>query len=443
MANKKEFIAHYLTYGKTDSWENLAKQFSFNSGEALRSFVKRNRHSFALERSEGNIIPDIKNTTKVLDCFSTKYKVCYDRKLTEESTNRETGEQILTYESDKPLSPDEIDELAQVDNITRVVTRTWLKSTKNNTWTYSICTKLIDKTPVEKCIDYKKEFEEFLSQKVKGENIPKFQVSNKIKDTKNALVLSLSDLHFDKLAYAEESGEDGNMDTQRERALSASIDLIDRAVAAHKIEVIYIIGGNDMLHANSAANTTQKGTPLDVDNRWNTSFKRALSLLTDIIEYAKQYSFVEYITVLGNHSPEREFYLSIALEAFYRNDENVIVETVNNVRKYFRYGNSTFMLSHEFGNKEKDLPVIFAIENSKDFAECKYKFILSGHIHSKKETMFVGTHEQYGILHKVMPSLSTTDKWHHENMYIGNQKSCIALVINAKYGEIAELVYNV
>lgn len=437
MANKKEFIAHYTKYGQNESWATLAKVFHFKSGEALRSFTRRYRRGFSnLDSILGEqAIEPVYYTPQETQGDSTPI-------LTEKDSNRITGEETLTYQSLTPLTPAEIDELAGVDNITRVVSRTWLKSNKNGVWTYSICTKLLEGGK-ENPIDFKKQFEEFLVERVKDLGNKKTFTGKDMSDTDNALILSLSDLHLDKKTYAEESGEEGAIELQEIRAYQAAADLIDRAAAAHDIEVIYIIGGNDFFHANSAANTTQKGTPLDVDGRWNTSFKKGLALITEIIEYAKTVAPVEYITVLGNHSPEREFYLSVALEAFYRNDQDVHVETVNNTRKYFRYGTSAFMLSHEFGNKEKDLPVLFAIENPKDFAECKYKFVLSGHIHSKKETMFAGTHEQYGILHKVMPSMSSTDKWHYENMFVGNQKSCIALVINSKYGDIAELIYNV
>lgn len=437
MADKKQFIEYYLEAGKTHSWDQLAQMFHFKSGEALRSFVKRNRRSFS---KVNNIFSNVQEEQVAGEVYLSK-DTSGKPVMTEQATNRETGEQTITYQSTRPLSPAEIDELAQVDNVTRIVSRTWLKSNKDGIWTYSICTKLLDKN-TELSVDYKKEFEEFLKERYPSNDLLKFKAAKDLLDTDNALILSLSDLHLDKKTYAEETGEEGNTETQIHRALEAAVDIIDRAVAAHDIEVIYIIGGNDFFHANSAANTTKKGTPLDVDGRWNSSFKKGLALITEIIDYAKQHAYVEYITVLGNHSPEREFYLSVALEAYYRNDEDVTVETVNTVRKYFRYGNSAFMLSHEFGNKEKDLPLIFAIENAKDFSECKYKFVLSGHIHSKKETMFVGAHEQYGILHKVMPSMSSTDLWHQENMFIGNQKSCIGLVINSQYGEIAELIFN-
>ena len=65
--------------------------------------------------------------------------------ITEEKRDNTTGNIQHTILSNKPLSPKEIDDLVQVDNITRKVGQTWLKSHKNGTWTYSVSTLAIIK----------------------------------------------------------------------------------------------------------------------------------------------------------------------------------------------------------------------------------------------------------------------------------------------------------
>lgn len=71
---------------------------------------------------------------------TANYIVELETQLTERITDNKTGNETLTFQSSKPLSPKEIQELAQVDNLTSFVDRTWLKSHKNGTWTYSINT---------------------------------------------------------------------------------------------------------------------------------------------------------------------------------------------------------------------------------------------------------------------------------------------------------------
>jgi hypothetical protein len=58
--------------------------------------------------------------------------------LTEQDTNHISGNTTVTYQSSQPLSPKQLEQLAQVDNINTYVARTWLKSHKNGVWTYSI-----------------------------------------------------------------------------------------------------------------------------------------------------------------------------------------------------------------------------------------------------------------------------------------------------------------
>jgi len=60
--------------------------------------------------------------------------------ITELETDHSSGAQKFQVNSDKPLSPKEIEEMVGVDNISTFVDRSWLKSHKNGTWTYSVLT---------------------------------------------------------------------------------------------------------------------------------------------------------------------------------------------------------------------------------------------------------------------------------------------------------------
>lgn len=60
--------------------------------------------------------------------------------VTDITTDHKNGDKTIVIKSNKPLSPTEIEKLAQVDNITSFVRSSWLKSHKDKTWTYSIQT---------------------------------------------------------------------------------------------------------------------------------------------------------------------------------------------------------------------------------------------------------------------------------------------------------------
>ena len=100
------------------------------------------------------------------------------------------------------------------------------------------------------------------------------------------------------------------------------------------------------------------------------------------------------------------------------------------------------MLIHDTKNKVSDLPLLFSVEKPDLFVK-KNKYILSGHLHSKKEISFVSSNENFGIEHIQCPSLSSApDKWHHDNMYVGNKSRLLSLVICPTKGIINHIIYN-
>jgi hypothetical protein len=76
------------------------------------------------------------------------------------------------------------------------------------------------------------------------------------------------------------------------------------------------------------------------------------------------------------------------------------------------------------------------------YSNAKYRFVLTGHLHKKNEVAFTSTSENFGLVFKIMPSLSSTDVWHYDNMFAYNHKSCIGLLINDEYGDVNEIIYN-
>lgn len=357
--------------------------------------------------------------------------------------DKSRGTKEFTFTADNIPTEQEIIEHFNIDTTKYRINQIYHKTSFGGK--YAITVSCLLNKQQENNEDYKKLFIDFINQNNK--NILKNDFSYLKKDIsgnkeiENALIISLADLHLDVKTFQSETGNDSDMYKSFERALKAVKDILYRANYGHGIEEIIFIGGNDFYHANSAKNTTEKGTPLDVDGRFHESFKLGLSLITSMLDMCKVYAPVRYYTCYGNHSPEREFYLAAALEAFYRNDDKITIETDPKSRKYFSFGNSAFMLSHDAPKSIKDLPVIFATENPSLFT-MKYKFLLTGHLHSKQETFFIGTKENFGLVWKRMPSLAKSDKWHFDSFFIGNQKSCIGLIINKNHGEIAEYIYN-
>ena len=266
------------------------------------------------------------------------------------------GTKLFTFTADNIPTEEEIVDHFNIDLTKYRISQIWHKTTPGGKYSISVNLQALKG---EDAVDFKQLFKSFIDSynisvikndlRFLKEGVP----TNK--DIENALIISLADLHLDVKSFQSETGNDSDMYKSFERALKAVKDILYRANYGHGIEEIIFIGGNDFYHANSAKNTTEKGTPLDVDGRFHESFKLGLSLITSMLDMCKVYAPVRYYTCYGNHSPEREFYLAAALEAFYRNDDKITIETDPKSRKYFSFGNSAFMLSHDAPKSIKDL----------------------------------------------------------------------------------------
>jgi len=115
-------------------------------------------------------------------------------RIIEEKTDNHSGNTQHTIISDKPLSPKEIENLVQVDNISRRVGQTWLKSHKNDTWTYSIST-----LPIIKDFYNALELKEKLKELFPNQKPFKLEVVKG--NTNKSLVIYISDDHAGMLLH--------------------------------------------------------------------------------------------------------------------------------------------------------------------------------------------------------------------------------------------------
>lgn len=331
----------------------------------------------------------------------------------------DTPSPIITIQSDKALSPKEIAVFAQVDGITNYVSNYWLKSHKNGTYTYSI--------------QVRTQKEDIFASVLKSIEDLKFTFPKypKVQSTDSFLVMSLSDLHFDKKSYIEEK------DNVLEKAQQAANYLLDISSKTSKFSDIYLILGNDFFNHDTYYNQTTKGTPQDSEGDYGNSFYDALTFCTQIINnfVTKGYK-VHVFSPKGNHDASKSQFLQAALKKIYETASTVTINFSTKDRQYFTVGEVSFMVTHGDNIKYQKLPTIFAVENPYSWTN-KFKVVLTGHTHRKGEISFISTDEDLGIDIKICPSLSKTDKWHYENGYIGNKRRAVAFLYSKDLGELA------
>ena len=257
------------------------------------------------------------------------------------------------------------------------------------------------------------------------------------------LEISIFDLHFGKLCWHEETGENYDTKIASKRFMNAINNLIQKAQGFEIDRILFPIG-NDFFNADKSFpyNATTKGTPQEEDLRWQKTFRAGRQLLIKGIDLLTQIAPVDVLVVQGNHDFERAFYVGDALECWYNNNKNVRVDNNANPRKYKVYGKCLIGFTHGNNEKMQNLPLIVAHENPNDWSNTKYREMHLGHLHHKKDIKFISTHEFNGMTIRHLRSLSGTDAWHNLKGFKGSLQSAEAFVWSKQNGLVGQFTHT-
>ncbi|MCX6929105.1 MAG: hypothetical protein NT154_38700 [Verrucomicrobia bacterium] len=253
---------------------------------------------------------------------------------------------------------------------------------------------------------------------------------------KGLLEISLMDHHFGKLCSAEETGYRAYDPEIAERMFIAAVNDLLQKAAHLPVEKILMVCGNDYLNTDHLGRTTTAGTPQDEALRYPESFSRSRELLIRAIDRLYEIAPVRVVMVTGNHDQQRLYYLGSALDAWYRNTEDVEVDNSPRQRKYFQYYKNLIGFTHGHNEKHFDLPLLLATENPEGWAVTRHREFHLGHFHSRKHKMFVPSFDRAGVLVRLLPSLCPPDAWHAamgyssklaaEALYYDPEEGCVA-----------------
>lgn len=255
------------------------------------------------------------------------------------------------------------------------------------------------------------------------------------------LEISIPDLHFGKLSHSSETGEDYDIKIASDRFKTAIKELL-KTVKLDEVERISFPIGNDLINVDNDNNMTTSGTPQDCDSRFSKMVTTVKLLLIETIQGLSAIAPVDVIIVRGNHDATISFLIGEILDAWFHNHERITVNNNPKWRKYYRYGKNSFLYTHGDKENHKDLGLIFATEESKLWADTRFRFVKLGHMHKQKKMEYLTTDTFQGFQVEILPSLSGTDEWHYSKGFLGN-KQAKAYLYDKNKGEIASYTYTV
>ena len=251
------------------------------------------------------------------------------------------------------------------------------------------------------------------------------------------LQINIFDLHFGKLAWAKETGDNYDHKIASEQFKYVIKEHLKRT-KHYKIQKILFPIGNDFFNSDNLNNTTTRGTQQDEDVRWQKTFLLGRQLMVWGIDTLSKIAPVEVIVIQGNHDWERSFYLGDALECYYHKCNNVIIKNEPTPRKYIIFGSTLLGFTHGNNEKTADLPLLMAQEKPELWSKTKYREWHLGHLHHKKQMQWQTIGENKGCTVRYMSSISGTDAWHNQKGYKGALKSSESFIWSKKTGLICQ-----
>ena len=280
-------------------------------------------------------------------------------------------------------------------------------------------------------------------------------------DDPELAVISLSDIHVGKLAYALEVGSTHDNDILRERIYGGIERLLAKIMAGRQIEKIVLVNGGDALHTDAHRPQTTGGTSQDTDGTWYGNFIEAKKIFVDVIERCLQVAPVHFIHLPSNHDWVNGTLLADTISTWFRDCEDFTSDCSLIHRKYFQYGNTLVGLTHGDGAKEADLPDLMKTEARVAWAQVTMGVWITNHIHHKDrkarkgKTTALSIEKEYSDVLVInrgkgenqrdyayveyMRTPTGSDSWHNRNGYDHQIPAIEAFILHPEHGQHARI----
>lgn len=199
--------------------------------------------------------------------------------------------------------------------------------------------------------------------------------------------------------------------------------------------------GNDSYNSDTIEGSTSSGTPQDNDSRYKESYISGKVGTMSLLETIKiLFNKVILQLQMGNHDEKTIFSMFTHFHDLYRLTKDSIVEvpfTYQDARYTTcrEFGKNLFIFSHGNAPKGKflsDKVMAEAAEQQfpEEYRRAKQVYIFAGHVHTDSENNFLNG--KVTVLRHA--SLSGTDAWHANNLYIGQRQGHSVYVFHKDTG---------
>lgn len=242
------------------------------------------------------------------------------------------------------------------------------------------------------------------------------------------LEINLADLHLGKLAWVGDAGENYDYKIARDRFFYVINDVLTRT-AHYKFNKILFVFSNDFYHFDNLDTTTTSGTRMDSDLRWAKLYKVGVEMLIEGIDLLSQHAPVETFYLGSNHDKMTSFYAVCHLDAWFRHNKNININTDAQARKYIEFGRCLIGFTHGDTERKSRIGKLMPIEAREAWGRTLYHEVHAAHFHSEQAIK-----EENGIIVRHISSPTGTDNWHYEKGFVGAVKKTQSFIWDKELG---------
>jgi hypothetical protein len=242
---------------------------------------------------------------------------------------------------------------------------------------------------------------------------------------------TLTDFHMGMYAWANEAGDDWDLDISVATMLAAIKEMSEGSPDS-EWGILNIQG--DFLHWDGldAITPTSKHV-LDADTRFGKLVDMALDTIVGAAEFLlAKHKKVKVIICEGNHDLVGSLWIRKVLKKLYTKNSRLEIDDTE--FPYYAHLHGEIMLGFHHGHKTKNksLPALFASEPRfrKLWGQAEYCYIHTGHYHHAEQDMAEGG----GAIVERHPTLASRDAYSARGGYV-SWRAAHAITYHKEYGE--------
>lgn len=262
------------------------------------------------------------------------------------------------------------------------------------------------------------------------------KIENKKRSKELMPAIFIGDAHIGMRADGAET-RDRSFDSRiAQSEICTAID--DLVSVAPDADTGLLVNVGDFVHANNSNATTAKGTPLDVDTRYEKFMRVAAETLRHAVDsMLTKFKNVQVIIARGNHDPDAAIALQMILEYYYAKEPRVNVLRSKGYFHYIKFGKWLLGVHHGDKIKADKLANIMPRDMPGAWSDTTHRMWAVGHFHHSHEIECDNS-----VVVKKFGTLAPPDAWHASQGY-GSAHVMEMIVFKREGGKMLSYSYEI